>query len=425
MKSAIELRRSAALPFAPAPGAVRAGDYVYTSSIYPIDKAGHAITVDDLLGEAGPSLISVQTRRCLETLKEILNEHGSGLDRVLKTEVHLADSADFHEFKLVWREYFPKDPPARTTIEVGETFPFRGARLNLDVIALVRGSKLERQVLRDPNGPDPLEAEWAPWAVRAGNLVFCSGLAATDFATGVVVGKKPGFPNYGNDAVAQAEHCFDSLNRVLAQAGTSLEHALEAYLYEPDPKTFYDIDSTWARYMPIPPGRSSMGIKGLPVPGACFVASLTVLVPDADHVRTDTRAGIDYHPVARRKVNFTPLLKAGPWLYIAGNTAGNMDSVYRAPPGMPHHFSDIEMQTRHVLDKLTRQIEANGSDWLHCHHARVWLIHPQRDYRGFVRVWREYFPDPAKSPSLACVPATATMYPGPLVEIDPICVLKR
>ena len=88
--SAITLKRSSAMPFAPAPSAVRAGDYVFTSSIYPIDKAGHVIETDILLGEAGPSLIAAQTRHCLEALKAILKEHGSSLDRVLKAEVHLA-----------------------------------------------------------------------------------------------------------------------------------------------------------------------------------------------------------------------------------------------------------------------------------------------------------------------------------------------
>jgi enamine deaminase RidA (YjgF/YER057c/UK114 family) len=421
---AIKLRHGAAMKFAPAPQAVQAGDYLFTSSIYPVDDEGHAIGVDDRLGEAGASLIAVQTRHCLEALSRSLRESGSSLERVLKAEVHLADAADFYEFKLVWREYFPKDPPARTTIEVGDTFPFRGVRLNLDVVALAGDSALQREVLRDSDGPDPVDAEAASWAVRAGNLVFCSGFGASNFTTGLAAGKNPRFPNYGSDGVSQAEYFFETLNRVLRQAGTSLEHALEAYLYEPDLRTFYDVDSTWARYMPVPPGRASMGVKGLLVPGACFVASLTVLVPDKDHVKLESREGIPYHPVQRRKVNYTPTLKAGPWLYIAGKTAGNMETVVSAPAGLPHHYSDIEVQARNVMEFLTRQIEANGSDWAHCHHVRVWLTQPRRDYRGFTRVWREYFPDASKAPALAYVPATATMYPGPVIEIDPTCVLK-
>ncbi|HEX6003396.1 MAG TPA: RidA family protein, partial [Burkholderiales bacterium] len=383
---ALKLVRGGAMPLIPAPQTVQVGDYVFTSSIYPVDHKGHAIGVDERLGEAGPSLIAAQTRHCLEALSKSLRQSGSSLERVLKAEVHLADASDFYEFKLVWREYFPQDPPARTAIEVGEMFPFRGVRLNLDAVALAGNSALQREGLRDPDGPDPTEGEAASWAVRAGNLVFCSGFGATNFSTGLAAGKNPRFPNYGSDGVSQAEYFFVALNRVLRQAGTSLEHALEAYLYEPDLRTFNDVDSTWTRYMPVPPGRASMGVKGLLVPGACFAASLTVLVPDRDHVKQESREGIPYHPVQRRKVNYTPTLKAGPWLYIAGKTAGNMETVVSAPAGLPHHYSDIEVQARNVMEFLTRQIESNGSDWNHCHHVRVWLTQPHRDYRGFTRV---------------------------------------
>src|SRR5579872_6521018 len=213
MNSKLNLQRSEPAQSLPAPRAVRAGDYIFTSSIYPIDKSGHAITVDALLGRTGPTLIAVQTRHCLETLKNVLGIFGSSLDRVLKADVHLVNPADFYEFKIIWREYFPVDPPARTTIEVGDTFPVPGVRLNVDVVALAGDSKLERQVLRDPEGHDPLEAEWASPAIRAGNLVFCSGFTASDFKTGLAVGKR--LPNYGNDAELQAEYIFNRLNRML------------------------------------------------------------------------------------------------------------------------------------------------------------------------------------------------------------------
>ena len=157
MTLGIGFTRSSAAPFVPASRAVRAGDYIFTSSIYPIDGAGHAIQVDECLGEAGPSLIEVQTRHCLESLKAVLAEFGSSLERVLKADVHLAEAADFYEFKCIWREYFPSEPPARTTVEVGDLLPFRGARLNLDAVALAGDAAVERIVLRDPDGPDPTE----------------------------------------------------------------------------------------------------------------------------------------------------------------------------------------------------------------------------------------------------------------------------
>src|ERR1700682_17976 len=110
---AITLERSGPAAFVPAPRAVRAGDYVFTSTIYPIDSAGGAGTGGERLGQAGPSLIEAQTRQCLQTLKSVLGDFKSTPVRVLKADVHLADANDFLEFKRVWKEYFPKDPPAR------------------------------------------------------------------------------------------------------------------------------------------------------------------------------------------------------------------------------------------------------------------------------------------------------------------------
>jgi len=426
MNAKINLKRSGPNSFVPAPRAVRVGDYVYTSSIYPIDKSGHAIGVDERLGEAGPSLMETQARHCLESLKEILKEHGSNLDGVLKADVHLVDPADFYEFKRVWKEYFPKEPPARTTVEVGDNLPFHGCRLNLDAVALAGDSKLKRQILKDPDGADPLEVEWASMAVRAGNLVFCSGFTASDFKTGLGVGKRPGFPNYGNESTMQAEYVFSRLNRVLSQAGTSLEQAVESQLYEPNLLTFHDVDAVWGAFMPMPPPRSSMGVKGLIVPGAHFVPNLIVLVPDKDHVKEEeTNKGVPWHPVKVRKVNFSPSIKAGPWRFFAGQVATpDFLSVFTTPPGLPHHLSDIEEQTRYTMKMLTAQLEGNDTDWAHCYHIRVYLTNPHRDYRGFIRVWREYFPDPAKTPALCFVPTSAIMFPGPLIEIDPTCVAR-
>lgn len=421
----IMLERSGASAFVPAPRAVRAGDYVFTSTIYPIDSSGHAVTVDERLGEAGPSLMEAQTRQCLQTLKSVLGDFKSTPERVLKADVHLADANAFLEFKRMWKEFFPKDPPARTTVEVGDTLPFPGARISLDAVALAGDSKLARQVLADPEGSDPLPTEWASHAVRAGSFVFCSAFPATDFKSGLAVGKPPGFPNYGSDAEMQAEYIFARMNRVLSQAGTSLENAVESQLYEPNLLNFHDVDGIWAKFMPLPPPRSSMGVKGLILPGALCAANLTILVPDKDHPREESHKGLRWHPVKVRKVNFSPTMKAGRWRFIAGQVpSADMRSAVTVPPGLLMHLSDIEEQVRFTMQILTEQLEANETDWAHCHHVRLYLTQPRRDYRAFARVWREYFPDPARAPALAFVPSTGIMFKDLLVEIDPTCVAR-
>jgi enamine deaminase RidA (YjgF/YER057c/UK114 family) len=422
---ALKLERIGSAPFAPAPRAVRAGDYIFTSSIYPIDEAGHAVAVDQRLGEAGPSLMEAQARRCLETLKSVLRDSGSSLERVLKADVHLADAAEFNEFKRVWKEHFPGNPPARTTVEVGDTLPFPGARLSLDAVALAGDSKLQRQVLSDPEGSDPLPVEWASHAVRAGSFVFCSAFPASDFKNGLAVGKPAGFPNYGSNAEMQAEYVFTRMNRVLSQAGTSLEQAIESQLYEPDLLNFHDVDGIWAKYMPVPPPRSSMGVKGLILPGALCAPNLTILVPDKDLKKEESHKGLRWHPVKVRKVNFSPTMKVGPWRFFAGQVPSpDFKSALTVPAGLRNYRSDIEEQTRFTMQILTEQLEANETDWAHCHHVRLYLTEPRRDYRAFARVWREYFPDPARAPALAFVPSTGIMFEGPVIEIDPTCVVR-
>jgi 2-iminobutanoate/2-iminopropanoate deaminase len=64
---------------------------------------------------------------CLDTLAAVLKEFGSSLEKVLKADVHLVDPSEFIEFKARLTGVFPQDPPARTTVEVGDTFPFRGS----------------------------------------------------------------------------------------------------------------------------------------------------------------------------------------------------------------------------------------------------------------------------------------------------------
>jgi len=421
VKRLVTADRDSPLQFIPC--AVEVGDFVFVSSLYPVDRLGIAVTADPGLQYVRDNSITVQSRHCLTSLQKVLERAGSSLEAVIKADVQLASASDFYDFKLVWKEYFPSEPPVRTTLEVGDVFPFSGALLSLDAVALASGSRYRLETLSSPDVPDPMPAEWAPWAVKAGPFVFSSGFCAIDFGSGLAVGKRPQHPYYGSDAEMQAHFLFDNLNRVLARAGTSLAMAIKAQLYEPDLDTFNDVDRVWGKYMAMPPTRSSMGVHGLLVPGATFVTSLTVLVPDADHQKVESRAGIAFHPIDVREVNFSPVLKVGDWRFFAGMVASpDMQAYHAAPSGLPHHYSDIEEQVHFTLGLLGNQLEANECDWQHVVLARVFLVAPRRDYRGFLRAWQQYFPAPTAGPALALVPTTGAMFPGPIVEIDLIGV---
>ena len=100
------------------------GNLVFISGQGPIDPE-----TDKFVGET----VEEQTRRVLENVKIILEEVGSSLDKVLKCNVYLSDMNDFQKMNGVYVTFFPPNPPARTTIQVGR-LPF-DIKVEIDCVA--------------------------------------------------------------------------------------------------------------------------------------------------------------------------------------------------------------------------------------------------------------------------------------------------
>jgi 2-iminobutanoate/2-iminopropanoate deaminase len=83
-----------------------------------------------------PGGVMPETRQALENIRANLVVHGSSLDRVVKCTVFLADINDFERMNGVYREFFPANEPARTTVGVA-ALPL-GARVEVECIAAAR-----------------------------------------------------------------------------------------------------------------------------------------------------------------------------------------------------------------------------------------------------------------------------------------------
>jgi len=105
--------------------AVIAGDLVYTAGTLGLDPS-----TGELVGQD----IGKQTRQALTNIKSILEAAGSSLDKTVKLSVFLTDMENFGEMNAVYAEFFPSDPPARTTVEIGP-LP-KGALVEIDAVAL-------------------------------------------------------------------------------------------------------------------------------------------------------------------------------------------------------------------------------------------------------------------------------------------------
>jgi 2-iminobutanoate/2-iminopropanoate deaminase len=109
-------------PYSPA---VKANGFVFVSGQGPVDPG---------TGELLRGTIEQETELVLSNIRAILEEAGSSLKLVVKTNVYLDRIEDFAAMNSVYATFFPNDPPARTTIEAAN-LPM-GIGVEIDVIAL-------------------------------------------------------------------------------------------------------------------------------------------------------------------------------------------------------------------------------------------------------------------------------------------------
>ena len=112
-------------PAGPYSPAVIAGDFVYVSGQGPTDPATGKMVLDS---------VQAETRQVLKNVQAILEAAGTSLENVVKCNVYLADRHDFAEMNEVYREFFPNDPPARTTVQA---HPPVEIRVEIDCVAYI------------------------------------------------------------------------------------------------------------------------------------------------------------------------------------------------------------------------------------------------------------------------------------------------
>lgn len=106
--------------------AVRVGSFVFTAGQIGLDPKTGQLVADD---------VAAQTRQVMANLAAVLTAAGSNLGQVVKTTIFLTDMADFAAVNAVYGEFFPAEPPARSTVAVA-ALP-RGARVEIEAIAFV------------------------------------------------------------------------------------------------------------------------------------------------------------------------------------------------------------------------------------------------------------------------------------------------
>ena len=225
-----------------APPAVKAGDFVYVSGV-----------------TAAKGDVREQTRQVLDRLSRILQSSGSSLAQTASIHVYLRDAADFEAMNEVYRTFWPKDPPARTTIIAGAIES--EARLQISAVALRNG--VERIVIH-PDGwrKNPNYS----YGVKSGDTLFLAGLVARDPRTSA---------DTGGDITAQTKQALQNAGEILQAAGMSYADAVSARVFITDAAQFQTMNAAYRPFFPqVLPARATVKAK---LPGAQYAVEITLV----------------------------------------------------------------------------------------------------------------------------------------------------
>lgn len=126
MGKSILTAEQAPKPIGPYSVGVRAGDLIFTAGQIGIDPATGNVV------EGG---IQAETRQVLTNIKAVLAAAGLKMEAIVKTTVFLRDMNDFPAMNAIYAEFFPKDPPARSTVAVA-SLP-KGVAVEIETIAVI------------------------------------------------------------------------------------------------------------------------------------------------------------------------------------------------------------------------------------------------------------------------------------------------
>ena len=205
---------------------------------------------------------------------------GATLDDVVKAQIYLTDPKDYAAFNEVWARHFGEDGPALSVIPcIDRGLAVIDGKIEINILAVKSGGAAKKQHIDAGIVPG---FRHQPQAIKAGDMLFLSGLMAID-ENGLIANAKtdPRQPWFGSSAAAQARIIIDYASRLCEAAGTSIDHAVRIQQFHTDLAEFYPVYKVWERELngaAVP--FSAVEIPSpLPVPDATLLMDIWVYCP--------------------------------------------------------------------------------------------------------------------------------------------------
>jgi reactive intermediate/imine deaminase len=305
-------------PVGPYSPGLAAGGFLYVSGQGARDAKGQM-----------PATPEAQIRQTLENVKAVVSAGKLTMEHVVYAQVYLADMKHYDLLNKIWSQYFPKNPPARSTIAVTKMptdTPF-------EVAAVAVRNLKTKKVIAYPGRTMPVPV--SP-AVQTGNRVYLAGGLGRDFTTG----KIPEAPR------EQVKVIMDGANTILKGAGLELRHLTYVNVYVSPEMPMKALAEAIEQYIPSETAKTIVQTAALP-----FGVRLQI-------------SGVASRELKR-----------------LGNCTGIKDTVY---------CSARAGTIRQALESLKQDLQANGLSMEKVVSSNVYLD-DIADFAAMNKIYAEYF----------------------------------
>ena len=321
-------------------------------------KADGLIYVAGTLSAEGD--IRAQTRKTIEDISAVLQKTGSSLANVASVNVYLTKADDFAAMNEVYRTFWAKDPPVRTTIVSDLVIP--GALVEMSMIAVPNGG--ERVVVHPADwikSPNPYS-----YGIRSGDTLFLAGLVSRNGKDNSVV---------EGDMTAQTKTVLDNAGQILKAAGMSFDNVVSSRVFITDQSKFQEMNKVYTGYFTKdPPARATVVA---PLMGPQYVVEITLTASRLPK-QAFTTPMADGSP-GRPSAILSSAIHVGSRLYVSGilgNTADNKGNA--------------EAQTLEILNRVGRTLKAAGYDWSHIVDGVVYIT-DVKNFEAMNKAYRTIF----------------------------------
>ena len=338
--------------------------------VKPVGPYSPGILTDDFLYVSGqgakdasgqiPADTEGQVRNVLENIKTIVQAAGLTMEHVVYTQAYLTDYSDEGPLNRVFKQYFPKAPPARSTIGVAK---LPGTPLEISAVAIRDLS--QKKVVVPPGYP--ADAPLSP-GVIAGDRMYLSGFLGRDIKTGHIP----------PDPAAQVQLSLDRMAQTLKAADLDFRNMvfINPYLTKDIPMGV--MNKVYASHFEFgnTPARATIQVAGLPSGANIEFTGIAVL------------------DVSKRKAvrpkNMEPSPTASPCVFAGDTFFCSAKSGFIPGVNGGIFASTVETQLRQTMRNLLDGLEEAGMNFSNVVASNVYLDNVD-DFAAMNAVYAEYF----------------------------------